>query len=357
MTRLPQKQSLLAQTYAVLKEEIQAGAWARWLPGEWDLCEQLKVSRRTLRGALAQLEHEGLIKGGRGRRRQIRRAGKTVFTPPASNTVILLTSEQLALRPSFSMFLLDDLRQHLSAAGYRLEVHFHAANQARRPGPALEQLVKRAEPAGWLLSSMTAPTQRWFSQRGLPCVIIGSRHEGVALPSVDIDFRALCRHAAGLLLGKGHARLALLNPRSGLAGDIESERGFKEAIERFHPGGQAIIAQHDGTAKGLCDRLQMVLRTQAPGTGLLVSGSKYALMTLCFLLRRGLRLPQDAALISRDEDAFMQYAIPTIAHYSANPTVLARKVSRIFLQLVRFGVNEPRDYRVMPRFVPGDTLG
>jgi len=238
-----------------------------------------------------------------------------------------------------------------------LEVHFYRGKDSRQFAPALEQMVQRTRPAGWLLSSQTAPVQKWFSHRKLPCVIIGSRHEGVALPSVDIDFRALCRHAAGLLLAKGYTRLALLNPESGLAGDLESERGFLEAAERFQSSGRVLIKHHDGTAKGVADRVKTLLQGQAPGMGLLVSGSNYALMTLCFLLHRGLHLPQEVALISRDEDVFMQYTMPSLAHYSASPNLLARKVSRIFLQFVRYGVSEPRDYRVMPRFVPGETLG
>ena len=357
MTQLPQRQSLVAQTFAILKEQIQSGTWDRWLPREWDLCEQLKISRRTLRGALAQLEHEGLVKAGRGRRREISTPKRKASRQPPSNSVILLNSQPVSDKSSFTILWMDDLREHLAAAGYHLEVHFHRDRPGRKPSAALEQLVRDTRPAAWLLGSQTAQVQQWFSQRGLPCVIIGSRHEGVSLPSVDIDFRALGRHAAGLLLAKGCTRLILVDTPSGLAGDLECERGFKEAAARFQHRGEAIIGHHDGTVEGLSGRLKMFFQRRRPRTGLVVTGSNYVLMTLCFLLRQGLRVPEDVALISRDDDVFMQYTIPTIAHYSAGPTVLARKVSRVFLQLVRFGVSEQRDYRVMPRFVAGESLG
>jgi DNA-binding LacI/PurR family transcriptional regulator len=357
MTSLPQKQSLVAQTYAILKEQIHAGVWEHWMPSEWELSEQLKVSRRTVRAALAQLEHGGLLKGGQGRQREITDQGKRFVPAASSDTVILLSSDQPTLQPSFSLFVMDDLRTHLNAANYRLEVHFHQDNRSHLPGAALTQLVRRTRPAGWVLASQTAPVQRWFSQRGLPCVILGSRHEGVSLPSVDIDFRALSRHATGLLLAKGCQRVALLIAQSGLAGDLESERGFKEAVKRFQHGGEAVIGHHDGTIRGVCERLRLLLQRRPARTGFIVSGANYLMMTLCFLQRQGIRVPEDVALVSQDDDVFMQHAIPSIARYAVSPRLVARKVSRVLLQLTRYGLNETRDYRLMPRFVPGESMG
>jgi DNA-binding LacI/PurR family transcriptional regulator len=358
MTPLPQRQSLVSQALAILKEQIRSGTWDNWFPGEWDLCAQLKISRRTLRAALGQLEREGLLRAGKGRRRRVAVSSRRIRLGPSNNRVTLLTPEPLSILPPLSMFWIDELREHLHAAGCQLEVHFQRDPQAHPPIGTLEQLVKRTRASVWVLASYTAPVQQWFSRKGLPCLVVGSRHEGVALPSVDIGYRALSRHAAGLLLARGHTRLALLNPESGLAGDLESERGFLEAGEHFQRGGgEFLIGHHDGTRESVCKRLDALLQLRASPTGFLVSGANYALMTLCFLLGKGLRLPRDVALISRNEELFLNYALPSIAHYSANPTLLARKVSRIVMQLVRGGVSEPRDYRLMPEFVPGETLG
>src|ERR1043166_2609986 len=114
MIRLPQKQSLVAQTYAILKEQIQSGALARWLPSESELCEQLKVSRRTVRSALAQLEREGLLKGGQGRRRLVSRPSKKILPPASGNAVVVLTSHPLSGQSSFATSFMDDLREHLN---------------------------------------------------------------------------------------------------------------------------------------------------------------------------------------------------------------------------------------------------
>ena len=71
MNRLPQKSSLVAQTAAILKDRIESGEWHQWLPGEHELCAQFHVARMTVRRALDQLQHAGLVRVTQGKRREI----------------------------------------------------------------------------------------------------------------------------------------------------------------------------------------------------------------------------------------------------------------------------------------------
>jgi DNA-binding LacI/PurR family transcriptional regulator len=355
LMKLPKKQSLVAQTYTILKEEIHAGAWPRGLPTERELCIRLAVSRPTVRSGLAQLVREGFVLR-RGRRLLVTKK-KYSRAPRTTPNIVLITPQPLYTLLPLQLFCLDSLREHLEAAGWHLDVQYRPACHTPRPDFALEEMAERIRPGGWVLLSCGAPVQRWFSKRALPCVITGSRHEGVALPSVDIDYQALCRHAAGLLLAKGHKRLAFLNPRSGLAGDLESEVGFKEAGARGkYSNRELIIGHHDGTRDGLCNRLAAMLEFERRPTGFLVSGPYHALTTHGFLINQGLRLPRDAALISRDGDLFFAHTVPTLAQYAINPALLARKITRLVLQLVQSGTGSVRDYRIMPTFVPGETF-
>lgn len=355
---LPRRQSLVAQTVAFIKDQIQTGAWQEHFPSERKLCELLGVSRVTLRAALALLQRERLLEKDSGRRRRVMKQQRQALLAGARKNVILLTPAALHQLPPFEMYWIDHLREQLGEAGYHLEVHYQQACYGPRAPHALEELAQAARPAGWVLYRSTAPMQQWMSDRALPCVITGSRHGGVALPSVDLDHRALCRHAAGLLLARGHTRLAFVNPKSGLAGDLESEEGFKEgATAGGAQRAQVVIGHHDGSRENLCLRLNELLVRSAPPTGFLVSGSRSALTTLCFLMHRGLKLPKDVALISRNHDSFLEEVVPSIARYSCDPTLMARKISRTVLQLVRGDAGEPRPYHIMPRFVPGQTLG
>ena len=353
--KVPQKISLVTQTTGSLKDGINAGFWAGQLPGEHELCEHLYVSRVTLRKALDELQREGWVRSSQGKRRQI--VPRQRRSLAASNRVILLTESPLHLLHPFTIYWMDCLREHLSEAGYHLEIHTGQAAFGSSPERSLSQMQKQFRPAGWVLYRSNERMQRWFSAQALPCVIAGSRHPNIRLPSVDVDYRAACRHAVGQFLVHKHRQLAFLNPESGAAGDLESEQGFLEAAKSARGSDvQAAVVRHDGTVHGICKKIDLLLERPHRPTAFLVSRPAFVLTALSHLLRKKLNLPREIALISRDDDSFLESVVPTVARYSSSPTVFARKISRMVLEIVRGATLSRTDARIMPTFVPGQTL-
>jgi LacI family transcriptional regulator len=98
------------------------------------------------------------------------------------------------------------------------------------------------------------------------------------------------------------------------------------------------------------------LKPSVGADGFIVARSGHALTTLTHLLRCGVRVPQDAALISRDDDAFLDFAVPRVTRYASDPAQFARRLSRATIALVHEGVASSRAVRVMPRYVAAETL-
>jgi LacI family transcriptional regulator len=353
MNLIPRRASLVAQVAAIVKEGIRQGRWLDHLPGERVLCAQLQVSRPTLRAGLAEIQLEGLIGVAQGSNRRIlRRPSKRTAR---AKLVGLLSPVPLQEAPPFVMIWIDELREHLAEAGCHLEIHSHRRLFAHQSSGALEELMRERVASCWVLFRSTEPMQRWFAGRGIPCVIVGSCHAGVSLASVDVNYRAVCRHAAGRLLTKGHSRMALVIESSGMAGDNESETGFREAF-----GGKAdaaLIAHHNGTVEAISAKIDGLLASATPPTAFLVARSTAALTVITHLSRRGLRLGRDAALISRDSDSYLEFVVPTVARYVNDPDLFARKITRSVLQLAAEGVAAHRQLQIMPSFVKGETEG
>lgn len=353
MSPIPQRTSLSAQTCRLLRERLAAGEWQETLPGEKELCRRLHVSRITLRTALAQLEDEGLLRVSKGRRREITAdSSKPAALPFAPARVTLLSPVAHAQLTSVKLLWIDELREQLAASSLPLDFVVSAAVGGARPGRILRELAARHADTVWVLLRSSAQVQRWFAAQRLPVVVAGSLHPGADLPSVDIDYFATCRHAAGRLTARGCQRLGLVLPHDMLAGDRESEAGFRDGAG----GCPVTLIQHDGTPDGLCRTLDAAMRApQAPG-GLLVCHSTHAITTLSHLLHHGWQVPRQVRLISRDDDPFLAHVTPALTRYTFSPAAYASHVARAVRRFLDGSTAPLPPDLLLPEFCDGATL-
>lgn len=345
---LPRRQTLSEQAARSLRRAIAEGAWAGQLPGERGLCALLQVSRPTLRTALQLLVREGVIEG----RRPGRRSRLLAASPPAPTRrlVALIAHAPISELPLTAYQGISTLRAQLAADGFTTVEFMCPA----RPGPAqrakLEAFLRRQRVLGCVLLSVTRDVQAWFARRSIPALVLGSCHAGIRLPSLDVDYRAVCRHAAGVLRRRGHRRIGLIVPASGAAGDLASERGFLEGAR----GAEAVVLRHEGAAGRLGPGLEALLAGARPPTALLVAKPALTLAVMVRLLRLGIRVPDTISLLARDHDPLFGAGL---AHYAFPGDAFARRLSRLMRRLVAGGRLRPEATLVFPRHVPGVTLG
>ena len=350
---MPHRQTLTESAVRVLLAHLASGRWTGFLPGERTLCEEFQISRPTLRHALQVLERDGIIDAAQGRRRRILQKPARVSTTARQTIIGLLSPVRSRSLPPFVLLWIDEVRDHLAKKGFRLEYHANQAIKSRNPDRALQGVVGGTPAALWILLLAPPRVQQWFKEKKVPCLVAGSSFPGINLPSIDVDYRAACRHAVGVFRRRGHERLALVIPNTGLVGDTESEIGFCEAsTSRAAP----VILRHDGSPEDIVRRLDRCLRLQTPPTGFLVARSFHALTVLTQLLQRGLKLPEQAAVISRDYDAFLDYSTPLMARYSTNPAMFARKVFSLIFQMTQTAPIQTRSVLLMPTFSEGGTV-
>jgi DNA-binding LacI/PurR family transcriptional regulator len=358
MPGLPQRHSLVGQTVAFLDAQIAGGQWRDWLPPERTLCETLQISRSTLRRALEQMRRDGRVRSEHGAGNRILRKAKPRRARLRSHDVALLAPQPLErLRPTQALWI-DELRAMLNEHGVRLHV-FHGAQYFRaKPGAALEKLLRQNPHGCWVLTLASPGCQQWFARRGTACLVAGSCHTGIDLPFRDLDHRAMCRHAAGVLLAAGHRRLAFLAQKTRLAGDIESEAGFLEGVNQSPRGGaSAQVCHHDATANGIALALRRLLAQRPAPTALLVANAYHYLAVVSRLAQLGRLAPRDFSIISRDEDPFLTFLAPEPARYVASPQAFAKSLLRPVMELLEHGAVSQRAARLMPEFIRGETVG
>jgi LacI family transcriptional regulator len=355
MTLIPHR-TVASQVAQLLREEIVRGKWRGWLPGERELCETVRASRNTLRTALAQLKAEGLVAPVIGQGTRIIAQPKAEEAGQPKTVGVLIPEPIGRLRPLIALWI-DELKELLLAEGCRVRVHAGRHYYQTNPARALDRLVSQHSHDAWVLTLSSKEMQRWFARRGHPCLVAGSTYADVALPHYDLDYRAICRHAAGVLLRLGHRRIALLNRESRRAGDVDSEAGFLEGIRTASaPPATADVAYHRDDVDSVARALARVLDRPEPPTALVVSNSYAYLATTCLLAQRGLRIPRDISLISRDDDPFLDSLAPAPARYAVSPHAFAKKLLGPILQLVGRETAVRLSAPLLPKFTAGGSL-
>jgi len=353
MHAVPPMPSLITHSADFLRDAVFQGEWAEFLPSERALCTRLRISRPTLRAVLAQLEREGVISAVEQKRRRVLAPPKQ-RRPARSRLIALLSPLPQQAMPPFVLFWVDALRELLADAGYHLEIHTCAHCFVSRPASGLRKLTQRVPAAAWVLFRSTHEMQQWFAAQEMPAVIAGSCAPGLPLPSVDIDYRAACRHAATMLMQKKQPRIALLLPDSAHGGDTESESGFREAFATA--AAQPLVLRHREGTDGLLACLDETLRQKLAPTAFLVARSMHTLTVITHLLRLGHRLPRDFAVVSRDDDAFLDHVVPRVTRYAADPAKFAKRLSKLVLELVQTGHASTTPVRLMPDLRAGETV-
>jgi DNA-binding LacI/PurR family transcriptional regulator len=353
--RIPQRASLLKQTTDVLRQSIKERAWTKVMPSERVLADQLQVSRPTVRAALKILQRERLIHISQGKPTHIVQRRRAAATPQRG--VTLLTSAPLHAMGRSDLLVTHELRRHLQDAGYRLNIYYDARLRARDPHAVLEKLVTQLPNNVWVLLLQIEAVQRFFADAGEPTLVCGSTYTDVALPSFDVDLRAVSRHAVGEFLRNGHRRIALVTPKTGLAGDVVGERGFGEAFAVTpHADARALIIAHRQTVPSLCAAIEMAVKSASPPTGLLITHPKDVLTVLTCLHRLGLRVPQDMSIICRGHSELLDAIVPPLACYKVDWEAYARTFSRAVIQLAETGSLSRKTMLFEPPFCNGATL-
>jgi DNA-binding LacI/PurR family transcriptional regulator len=187
----------------------------------------------------------------------------------------------------------------------------------------------------------------------LPSILISAPHLDVPFSYVNSDnygaLRAIVTHLAGL----GRRRIRLLQPYGQLTGDYwERARGYANAIAAFdlepliggipHPISEAVIDEH--------------VLTGAPDA-LIAPSDNDALSLLSRLQRRGIRIPDDLALVGFDDEDFAADTFPALTTVSQPLDEMARRATQYLLDRLA-GVERGVYHEVLPnRLIVRESCG
>lgn len=216
----------------LLQERILAGEWSygAMLPSEIELCEIYRVSRGTVRLALAELEKENLVSRQRGRGTFITHPQlKRENLEPGSRSISFIVPY---VRDSFVSSILLGLEREARLSKYAV-VFSHFENDPEKQEIALRTALGQRV-SGIVLypvdSDTISPTLVELQENHYPLVLV-DRY----LRNLDMDYVTSDNFSGGLiatqhLLSLGHKRIGFLNWNEGATSIIHRQAGYRQAL-------------------------------------------------------------------------------------------------------------------------------
>lgn len=137
---------------------------------------------------------------------------------------------------------------------------------------------------------------------------------------------------------------------------------------RFHDSEAALIqlwcsrqpvptlVHHNGSALNISAKLDLLFKSAAPPTALLVAKPHHTFAVIIYLLKRGISVPDTVSLIARDHEYVFETAHPAITHYEFSGDAYGQRLSRLMIQFVNLGALPPVSNLFVPKFFEGNTV-
>jgi LacI family transcriptional regulator len=220
-----------------------------------------------------------------------------------------------------------------SAAGLRVLVG-NSSDDIAKERDHLE-LFERVQVEGALVSPF-GPLEPWLQRlrgRGIPVVLVDAVDDTGELPSVSFDDVGGGRLAAEHLLSSGRRRLAFVGARGEVRQVRERLEGARRAVAA-HPSAtlEPIWTTGSTSALGLAFGEQLAdLDPSSRPDGLVVSNDHLAIGLVHGLISRGVRVPDDVAVVGYDDIEFAAIAAVPLTSVRQPAREMGRTAAELLL--------------------------
>jgi DNA-binding LacI/PurR family transcriptional regulator len=349
--------SLPEQVAACLREDIQRGRWGDHFPGEVQLATELVVSRNTARRALQVLEKEGLVvRRGLGLSRRITPAGTAMASQRPLRIAILRNDSLLEDNPQ-TAFILADILRSLESSGYSAHECKKTQADLRNDVPQMSRQLVAAAADAWVVEAGSRPLLEWCASQQMPCLALYGRTEGLQIARTGPDAASAYAAATRQLIALGHRRIVLIvreEFRRPPVGGCELAFLSELKAHGIPVSGYNLPGWEESPA-GFEQLIDSLFRTTPP-TAVIVDETCWFIAALGFLVRRGIRVPEQVSLVAGEGVPILDMCWPRFAQMRWDNKLIVRRVVR-WVDAVRKGNPDRKIINIPARFVPGGSIG
>jgi DNA-binding LacI/PurR family transcriptional regulator len=269
------------------------------LPPLRELATQLGINLHTVRAAYQQLAAEGLVSTRQGQRATVlpydraRVASATPNLPSFTLGVVI---------PGFAPFYAP-LLEGIEAAAAKHPALVFICNAHEKPASFLnyvDRLISR-QVDGIILASPELPPNTVLPPAGQGPPIVFVDHPGSPRPGVEFNLEDSSFQATRHLVEHGHQRIDFPTPPVEWPNVTPKLVGFRHALELAGLDPLVATVVPDFSIDSGRQGTIHLLDQDQPPTGIVAASDELALGAMYAITSRGLRIPEDVALVGNDD--------------------------------------------------------
>lgn len=262
-----------------------------------------------------------------------------------SNTIGLVVAD--IANPFFPAVVrgVEDVAQ---GAGYTVIV----GNSDEDPDKEVEYLrVLYARRVDGLILAPTGQRHQYLqrlARANFPLVFVDREVPDLGVSSVVVDSETATRNAVRHLINLGHRRIAMVSGRPRISSAVDRIRGYREALdwagipvdERLNVSGGARADEARAAAEALLD-------LDPPPTAFFVANNMMTIGVMRAVRARGLRVPQDVAVVGFDDFEWADVFEPRLTTVAQPTYDLGRVAAEMLLEKIDGSRDGHPEHRVL----------
>lgn len=183
----------------------------------------------------------------------------------------------------------------------------------------------------------------------VPAVLINASDDTAQFDTINIDNFGGATAVTEHLLQLGHRELAMISGPAGNRDASERERGFRAALaqEGITPAADRIVRGGFTEATGY-RAAEQLLAAQPRPTAIFAANDSMAVGALSAARRRGLRVPEDLAVVGFDDVPIAEYVSPALTTVRVSISKLGSCAAERLVECIRAHNRQERRHEIQP---------
>lgn len=353
--------------YIIIKKEIRGKILNKEyllgekIPSESELKEYYKVSRHTIREAIAELVNEGYLIKRQGSGTYVSDYYKSniLSTEPNGKKTIGVITTYLSdyIFPS----IIRGIEEKLSEYEYSLLL-YSTKNDVMNERIALESMIEQ-EVDGLIIeptkSNLMNPNLNYYlslAEKQIPLIMMHAGYEELDLPVISMGDTEAGRIATNHLIEKGHTTIGMITKSDDIQGKHRL-KGYLSALydAKLSFSGDSILQFDTESKSNLPQLIQSMLSKESLPSAFVTYNDEIAVILIEELNKQDLRCPEEISIVSHD-NSFISDRLSSVKLTSVNHP--KEEMGRVAAELVVNAIDKKvpiQPYVFKPELVVRDS--